>query len=68
MSTTPSRSHRVPTEAPRLRSPSTDVETACTRWLTNAIPTFEPPRAGLLEAGVVFDSSSTRTVWRPRRC
>ena len=41
---------------PRLRWPVTDVETACARWLTNAIPTFEPPRAGLLEAGVVFDS------------
>lgn len=42
---------------PHLRWPITDIESACTRWLTNAIPTFEPLRPGVLEAGTSYHSS-----------
>lgn len=42
--------------APRLRWPIADIETVCTSWVQNAIPTFEPPRVDLLEAGIAHDS------------
>lgn len=42
--------------APRLRWPITGVATACAMWLRNAIPTFEPINASLLEASLSYDS------------
>ena len=44
-------------QPPRLRRPPTDFETACSAWLMNAIPEFEPFSAQLLESTTTFESS-----------
>ena len=42
---------------PSLRRPPTDIETACSAWLMDAIPEFDAFSAELLESAAKFESS-----------